>query len=345
MWTVLLATLVAVPPATAAPQWAPAAVAPIHPGVTVGEGCTANFVFYDAADVYIGYAAHCAQAPADPAQLTNPSASGGCVEVSLPYGTPVAVEGASRPGTLVYSSWIAMHDAGQPWSTLCTVNDFALVRLDPVDHNRVNPTVPFYGGPTGLRQTGMATGEQLLTYGNSNTRGGIEAIKPRQGVLETDQDEGWTHLGMYTISGVPGDSGSAVLDGAGAAAGVLVRLMYVPPGSNAATDMALALGYMRAHTGLTMRLAEGTEPFAGPELGADTVPAPAPKPDPQPEPERPAPPSAPPPSTAPAPAARPATAPSASPAPKSKRCRKGYVRRRVKHSRRTRCVKRVRRHR
>lgn len=51
-----------VPPAAAAPAWAPAASAAIHPGVqtfTNGAQCTANFVFYDGTAVYIGQAAHC----------------------------------------------------------------------------------------------------------------------------------------------------------------------------------------------------------------------------------------------------------------------------------------------
>lgn len=49
-------------PATAAPSWAPVSTAAIHPGVqtlTAGGQCTANFVFYDAANVYLGQAAHC----------------------------------------------------------------------------------------------------------------------------------------------------------------------------------------------------------------------------------------------------------------------------------------------
>src|SRR3954449_8374814 len=45
-------------------QWAPAASAVIHPGTmmyTDGAQCTANFVYTDsAANVYVGYAAHCA---------------------------------------------------------------------------------------------------------------------------------------------------------------------------------------------------------------------------------------------------------------------------------------------
>ena len=48
--------------ASAAPTWAPASSATIHPGVqtlTNGGQCTSNFVFYDATNVYLGQAAHC----------------------------------------------------------------------------------------------------------------------------------------------------------------------------------------------------------------------------------------------------------------------------------------------
>ena len=48
--------------AAAAPAWAPASSATIHPGVqtfTDGAQCTANFVFFDATNVYLGQAAHC----------------------------------------------------------------------------------------------------------------------------------------------------------------------------------------------------------------------------------------------------------------------------------------------
>ena len=63
------AAVVAPGSAQAAPTWAPADEAVVHPGVqmyTDGSQCTANFVFTDAADnVYVGYAAHCAASGED----------------------------------------------------------------------------------------------------------------------------------------------------------------------------------------------------------------------------------------------------------------------------------------
>ena len=47
---------------SAASAWATADQATVHPGVQVftqGAQCTANFVFQDASNVYLGQAAHC----------------------------------------------------------------------------------------------------------------------------------------------------------------------------------------------------------------------------------------------------------------------------------------------
>src|ERR671923_2121098 len=96
------------PTAAAAPTWAPAATAPIHPGVmtfTEGGQCTANFVFYDASNtVYIGQAAHCSGTGGN-------TETNGCTSGSLPIGTPVEVTGASEPGVMVYNSWLTMQQA------------------------------------------------------------------------------------------------------------------------------------------------------------------------------------------------------------------------------------------
>src|SRR5688500_9846667 len=114
--------ILALAPASAAAQWAPADTATIHPGVmtfTSGGQCTANFVFTNGTDVLIGQAAHCSSLGA--ANQTN-----GCTTPSLPNGTAVEVDGASRPGTMVYNSWNAMKAAAEKDSETCQYNDFAL---------------------------------------------------------------------------------------------------------------------------------------------------------------------------------------------------------------------------
>ena len=77
------------PEAAAAPTWAPAATAAMHPGVqtfTAGAQCTANFVFTDGATVYIGQAAHCSG-------TGGSTETDGCTRVRCPVGTPVEVDG------------------------------------------------------------------------------------------------------------------------------------------------------------------------------------------------------------------------------------------------------------
>ena len=244
-------------PAAAAPTWAPADTATVHPGVqtyTDGGQCTANFIFYDASDIYIGQAAHCSGTGA--ATDTN-----GCDAGSLPLGTPVEVTGASRPGTLTYSSWLAMQAAGESDADTCDYNDFALVKLDPADHGKVNPSIPFWGGPTGITGT-VASGAKVLSYGNSSLRQGITQLSPKEGVSLGQSGGGWTHSVFTVTPGIPGDSGGPTLDAKGRATGVLSALGITPlPASNYLTDMTLALRYARAHGLPNLLLALGTEPF------------------------------------------------------------------------------------
>jgi hypothetical protein len=257
----VLATLVLAGSAAAAPNWAPAASATVHPGVqtfTDGGQCTANFIFYDASDIYIGQAAHCSGTGA--ATDTN-----GCDAGSLPLGTPVEVTGASRPGTLAYSSWIAMQNAGESDANTCDFNDFALVRIDPADHGKVNPSIPFWGGPTGLTDS-TATGAKVLSYGNSSLRGGITQLSPKEGVSLGQSGGGWTHSVFTVTPGIPGDSGSAFIDKQGRAFGTLSTLAILPlAGSNGVGDLSRELAYARSH-GASVSLANGTEAFRGPLL-------------------------------------------------------------------------------
>jgi hypothetical protein len=252
--------------AAAEPAWAPADSATVHPGVqtyTEGAQCTSNFVFYDGANnVYIGQAAHCSGT----GESTD---TNGCTADTHPNGTPVEVDGASRPGTMVYNSWTAMQQNGETDEGRCYGNDFALVKLDPADAAKVNPTVPHWGGPVGITDTTTA-GETVLSYGNSSLRFGITQTSPKEGksLGNEGNNGGWTHP-VYTVTpGIPGDSGSAFMNGDGQAIGVLSVLEILPrPASNGVSDLARALDYMRADGAFTdLQLANGTEPFSGPLL-------------------------------------------------------------------------------
>ena len=245
-------------PASAATAWAPAAQATITPGVqtyTEGAQCTANFVFTDGADVFIGQAAHCSG-------LGSSTETNGCLADSHPLGTPVEIRGASRPGVMVYNSWLTMQDVGETRDEVCFNNDFALIRIDPADHGKVNPSIPRWGGPVGLNTDGTASLEDVYSYGNSSLRFGFQPTSPKTGYSLGSTDGGWTHP-LYTATpGIPGDSGSAFLDAQGNAFGVLSTLAIAPlPASNNASDLARCLRYMREHGGPNAVLEPGTEPF------------------------------------------------------------------------------------
>jgi hypothetical protein len=249
--------------------WAPASSASIHPGVqmyTNGAQCTGNFVFTDgAADVYVGYAAHCAG-------LGEATDTNGCEAASLPLGTKVEfVEGGSLvtsgqtvgTGTLAYSSWLTMQKNGTQDSDTCAYNDFALVKVDPGYTGDVNPSVPFWGGPTAVDTDGTTAGEDVFSFGNSSLRAGVEALSPKQGA-SLGSNGGWTHP-VYTVTpGVPGDSGSGFLDADGEAIGTLSTLALAPlPASNGVGDLSRELSYAQANSGIAgLRLVPGTEPFS-----------------------------------------------------------------------------------
>ena len=254
-------TLFSASAASAAPTWAPAASATIHPGVqtfTAGAQCTANFVFYDASNVYLGQAAHCSG-------TGSSTDTNGCTSASLPIGTPVDVTGASKPGTLVYNSWISMQQSGESDANTCQFNDLALIKIDPADVGKVNPSIPFWGGPTGVTGTVPASGK-VESYGNSELRGGVTQLSPKQGVQLSQDSGGWNHQVYTATPGIPGDSGSAFIDDQGRAFGILSTVELAPlAGSNGVGDVSRELSWMQAHSSFTgVTLAPGTTAFRGP---------------------------------------------------------------------------------
>lgn len=255
-------------PAAAASRWAPADRATITPGVqmyTKGGQCTANFVFTDAKRrVYVGYAAHCA----GKGEATD---TNGCKARSQPLGTRVrfarggTAAGAGETvgrGRLVYSSWRAMRKAGLPKnSNACAANDFALVQVGRKHVRKVNPSVPTFGGPTGLGPA-PANGAQVYTYGQSSLRPG-EVLSPKTG-LSLGATYGRWGFNAYTVTpGIPGDSGSGFLDDQGRAVGTLSTVAIAPaPGSNGLGSLTRELRYAKRHAGIRkLRLVTGTKRF------------------------------------------------------------------------------------
>ena len=259
-----------------AAAWAPQSSATIHPGVMTFTGgssflngagqCTANFVFTDASgNVYLGQAAHCSSTGSD----TN---TDGCSTGSLPLGTPIyagdlvngGLQDGTKIGTLAYNSWIAMQKAHETDPNTCAYNDLALIKIDPSQLANVNPTVPFWGGPSGLAPAAAAAGSQVYSYGNSILRGGVSALSPKVGVSLGDLNGsgGWSEEVYTATPGIPGDSGSAFLNSSGNALGVLSTVELAPTaGSNGVGTLANELAYANKVTGLGLHVATGTTPF------------------------------------------------------------------------------------
>lgn len=240
----------------AGPVWNPNGA--IHPGIqtfTGGSQCTANFVFHDASDIYIGQAAHCAGTGA--ATDTN-----GCIAGFLPLGTAVDL-GTGNPGTLVYSSWALMQSLNTPSTAPeCLGNDFALVKVHELDEGNVNPAVPFFGGPVGIAPTaGLGLGDMVYSFGNSGLRFGVEPVLSWKHGTVLFSDE-WSAT-LYTATpGIPGDSGSGFLDANGNAIGVLSTVALAPYAlSNEISGLQSALAYRSAHGGGALTL--GTAPWVG----------------------------------------------------------------------------------
>lgn len=257
----LVACAIAASPAAATHD----ATQPIHPGVmtfTDGAQCTSNFVLRDGASTYIGQAAHCSGTGG--ATETN-----GCDSGLLPIGTEVEVDGATRPGTLAYNSWLTMQSVGESNEDACQYNDFALVKLDPADVGRVDSSVPGFGGPTGVGSSSAMLGDTVYSYGNSSLRGGVTKLSPKQGTVVQGEGNGWTRTVYTATPGIPGDSGSAFLGESGEAIGVLSTLQILPvAGSNGVADLRKSLAYAQANGVGGVSLVPGSDPFDPDLVGA-----------------------------------------------------------------------------
>ncbi|GAC1318698.1 MAG: hypothetical protein NVSMB12_17660 [Acidimicrobiales bacterium] len=230
----------------------------IHPGVqtfTAGSQCTANFVYTDGTNTYIGQAAHCSGTGGN-------TATDGCSSPTLPEGTQVTVTGASNPGVMVYNSWSRMQATHEADPNTCQYNDLALIKLDPADVPNVDPSVPHWGGPVGLNTSGLTFGQQVFSYGNSELRLGITQLSPKTGISNGDQGGGWSHGTTMVTPGIPGDSGSGLLDSTGHAVGVLSTVGIGIPdlSTNNWGDLSRELAYASAH-GMAVTLVNGTTPF------------------------------------------------------------------------------------
>ena len=214
--------------------------------------------------VYLGQAAHCAS---DGKELN------GCKAKTRPLGTEVTFNrDATRydsgtvlaRGELAYSSWNTMQHNKETDKLACAYNDFALVRLARGERAKVNPSVPFWGGPTDLAQRGVYTLEKVYGFGKSSLRKAGSTASRQSAMTAPDKSvrDGWAHTFYGYSPGIPGDSGSGYVDSDGRALGTLSTLAFSMPMANTIGDLPKELDYARKHSGIKgLKLELGTEPF------------------------------------------------------------------------------------
>ena len=189
---------------SAASAWAPADQATIHPGVQTvhrGRAVHRQLHLHRGGNTYIGQAAHCAGTGA--ATDTN-----GCDAGSLPLGTPVEIDGR-QPAGHARLQLVARpcSSTARPTPTPATYNDFALVKIDPADVDKVNPSVPGFGGPTGVGGPSANRRRRVLLRQLLAARRASPSSAPSR-ARSCHRGHGWSRT-VYTVTpGIPGDSGS-----------------------------------------------------------------------------------------------------------------------------------------
>jgi hypothetical protein len=171
----------------------------IRPGawIIAPAGCTTNFVFGSASDYYIGTAGHCAEVGDEVTLIAAPG-------VLMNIGTTVK---SVNKGV---------------------GNDFALIDVRPSMEQYVNPSMTYFGGPTGAGSPQPQDVVEHAGHGLVIGTGGT----PRAGVVvyrgNGDGGDAFAWVGAAS----PGDSGSAVRLANGRAAGDLTHIVvggpYVP---------------------------------------------------------------------------------------------------------------------
>lgn len=219
-------------------------------------GCTANFVWESGDTLYLGAAGHCFL-PEGAATGENTDPNGASLDITVrvgvdgTFGGLLALSGFEGTtvelGDVVYARQESDDGEG-------VGHDFGLVEIPQavIDEGLVDPSMPQFGGPTGVEDGALPTGEPVCQYGNGVANGELFATKASRGLSLGDLGDprSW----YAGIRGSPGDSGSALLgfdptsdpDGTDAA-GVLTHLTT---NGTAGTTMQRCVEMAREDVGL-----------------------------------------------------------------------------------------------
>ncbi|HVV76856.1 MAG TPA: hypothetical protein VHC43_12540 [Mycobacteriales bacterium] len=152
----------------AVPNAAAAPAKTIHPGVSVNYGdvtCTVGVVLRAGHQVYLAAPASCGGID------LGKSNQDGCSSPQTPVGSPVSIEGAKHPGTLVYSSFGEMQLHSDTNPNRCYYNDLTLIKVDRRDRARVSPAIPGVGVPKRVVAKLPAPQSALKVAGSAATAG------------------------------------------------------------------------------------------------------------------------------------------------------------------------------
>jgi len=184
---------------------AAAGTSPKVSDVASKNGCTANWVWKDQTGaLYLGAAGHCFVADT-PAGSPVPNASG------------VRTWICHAPCPLGGESGVLTSAPGLGWVELGPVvyarasgigDDFGIVAIPPELYGNVGPSLPNWGGPSGVWDGSMADDVAVL-HGNGGGVGETAATKDRVGVFPGAYRADADWFGM-DIASYEGDSGSAV---------------------------------------------------------------------------------------------------------------------------------------
>jgi hypothetical protein len=208
----------------------PTAVGLAYPGIRPGQWlvtvtthpvgfawCTANFVFARSGVNGIGTAGHCAAK----------DALGGYPDVTAYVVPPVG--SGKLPGFYHIGRFVLAHNNG-------IGDDFAMIRIYPRYQSWVSPTMPVWGGPTGIYTSLQPTLVKHFGHGAAVGTGGT----PRAGLCPILNARKGTAFAWYGV-GAPGDSGSGVEELTGKAVGNFTHIVildgHILPGMLAGTKM------------------------------------------------------------------------------------------------------------
>ncbi len=189
----------AVPPSVAS-AWAPAGQATVHPGVQVfteGAQCTVQLRLRGRRRRSTSARPRTAREPAGRPKPTA-AAAARCRSAR-------PVEGDRRQQTRHARLQLVADDAGKRRDRSRHLR-LQRPRADRGSTRptsaKVNPSVPGFGGPTGVGTVG-GLGSTVYSYGNSELRGGITKLSPKQGVVVQNEGGGWSHNVVTLTPGHP----------------------------------------------------------------------------------------------------------------------------------------------